>query len=163
MGGGTAGGLWRYQQWSPSWILTRTRNEVKTARNGNFLCSTWKVTKSTLHDFSQKICFHCWNMLKKKKVFSPKNGLTTCHLWHHISYHSNWPSIKLSQNVRKGWTNSYWKRRLLMFYPLGKKLRKTLGEGGSHWHQPPTSPLPPPPLDVQGLPVRNCVIIFHYA
>ena len=66
-----------------------------------------------------------------KKIFSPKNGLTPCYLWHHITYHSNWPSIKLSQNVRKGWTNSYWKRRLLMFYPLGKKLRKTLGEGGS--------------------------------
>ena len=145
MGGGTAGGLWRHQQWSPfwppSWILTRTRNEVKTARNGNFLCSTWKVTTRALCMILARrftfIAERSW-----KKVFSPKNGLTTYYLWHHISYHSNWPSIKLSQNVRKGWTNSYWKRRLL-FYPLGKKPRKTLGEGGSHWHQPPSPPPPP--------------------
>ena len=35
-----AGGPWRHQQWSPSWplswILSRIRNQVKTARNGNF-------------------------------------------------------------------------------------------------------------------------------
>ena len=36
MGGGAAGGLWRHQQWSPSWILPRIRNQVKTARNGDF-------------------------------------------------------------------------------------------------------------------------------
>ena len=40
MGDGAAGGLWRHQQWSPSvppsWILPRIRNQVKTARNGNF-------------------------------------------------------------------------------------------------------------------------------
>ena len=36
MGGGAAGGLWRQQQWSPSWlpfwILPRIRNQVKTSR-----------------------------------------------------------------------------------------------------------------------------------
>ena len=32
MGGGAAGGLWRHQQWSPSWILPRIRNQVKTAK-----------------------------------------------------------------------------------------------------------------------------------
>ena len=37
MGGGTAGSLYRHQQWSPSWILPRIRNQVKTARNSNFL------------------------------------------------------------------------------------------------------------------------------
>ena len=26
MGGGAAGGLWRHQTWSPSWILSRIRN-----------------------------------------------------------------------------------------------------------------------------------------
>ena len=31
-----AGGLWRHQQWSPSWILPRIRNQAKTRRNGNF-------------------------------------------------------------------------------------------------------------------------------
>ena len=34
--------------------------------------------------------------------------------------HSNWPLLNLSQNVRGGWTNSYWNRQVLMFYPLGK-------------------------------------------
>ena len=34
--------------------------------------------------------------------------------------HSNWPSLSSSQNQREGWTNSYWKRQVLMFYPLGK-------------------------------------------
>ena len=55
--------------------------------------------------------------------------------------HSYWPSLNLSQNVRKGWTTSHWKSQVLMFYPLGKKkLRKTL----EWWH--PTSPPPPAPL-----------------
>jgi len=48
MGGGAVGGLWRHQHWSPSWqpswILSRIRNTVYTARNGNFLCFTWKIT-----------------------------------------------------------------------------------------------------------------------
>ena len=39
--------------------------------------------------------------------------------------HSNWPTLNLAQNVREGWTNSYWKRQVLMVYPLEKKLRKT--------------------------------------
>ena len=29
MGDGDAGGLWRHQQWSTSWILPRIRNQVK--------------------------------------------------------------------------------------------------------------------------------------
>ena len=65
--------------------------------------------------------WHCWrpvtlptmvdilaaSLLKEveKNVFSPKNGLTTCYLWGHILCHSNWPSLNLSQNVLKGWTN----------------------------------------------------------
>ena len=36
MGGGATGGLWRHQQCPPSWILPRIRNQVKTARSGNF-------------------------------------------------------------------------------------------------------------------------------
>ena len=40
MGVGAAGGLWRHQQWSPSWLpswsLERIRNQVKTAGNSNF-------------------------------------------------------------------------------------------------------------------------------
>ena len=30
----------RHQQWSPSWILPRIRNQVTTMRNGDFLCLT---------------------------------------------------------------------------------------------------------------------------
>ena len=37
MGGGTVGGLSRHQTWSPSWILSRVRNQVKTVRIKNFL------------------------------------------------------------------------------------------------------------------------------
>ena len=44
-GGGTAGDLWRHQKWSPSWILLRIRNQVKTAKNGDFLCLWWKITQ----------------------------------------------------------------------------------------------------------------------
>ena len=42
MGSGATGGLWRHQKWSQSWILPRIRNQVKTARNGNFLSLTYK-------------------------------------------------------------------------------------------------------------------------
>ena len=31
MGGGAAGGPWRHQQWSSSWILPRIRNQVNIA------------------------------------------------------------------------------------------------------------------------------------
>ena len=107
MGGGAAGGLWRHQQWSPSWILPRIRNQVKTATNNDFWSFTW-----TLHDFRLKIHFYCWKKLKEH-VFSPKNGLTTCGL---SRYHSNWPSLNLSQKVRERWTNRFWKRQVLMFF-----------------------------------------------
>ena len=47
MDGGAAGVLWRYQQWSPSWlpslILLRIRNQLKTARNDIFLCLQWTL------------------------------------------------------------------------------------------------------------------------
>ena len=39
-------------------------------------------------------------------------------------YHRNWSLLNLPQNVREGWTNSYWKRQVLMFYPLGKNSEK---------------------------------------
>ena len=58
--------------------------------------------------------------------------------------HSNWPSLNLSQNVRKGWTNSYWKRQVLMFYPLEKNSKKPYGGGGIHL------PSPPPPCTSEG-------------
>ena len=54
--------------------------------------------------------------------------------------HSNWPSLNLSQSVREGWMNSYWKRQVLMFYPLGENSQKP------YWGHPP--PLPPPCIRV---------------
>ena len=70
-------------------------------------------------------------------------------------YHTNWPSLNLSQNVREGWRNSYWKRQVLMSYPLGKKLRKTLVGGGGGG----APPGPPPPQ----LTVRlNCTSEGYY-
>ena len=33
-----------HQQWSPSWILPRSRNQVKTLRNGHFWCLHKKIT-----------------------------------------------------------------------------------------------------------------------
>ena len=135
MGGGAAGGLWRHQQWSlswpPSWILPRIRNQVKAARNSIFVLYMKNNTSiNTLQAFSHKIYHYCWKKLKKY-VISPKIGLFSCYLWRLSRNHSNWPSLNVSQNLRKGWTNSYWKRQVLMFYPLGKKLRETSwGEGG---------------------------------
>ena len=70
MGGGAAGGLWRHQQWSPSWILPRIRNQVKTATNDIFLFYMKNNTyMNTLHDFSHTIYFYGWKKLKKH-VFS---------------------------------------------------------------------------------------------
>ena len=96
---------------------------------------------STVYDLGHKIYFYCWKKLKNM-YFHHKLA------WPSATYdvisrnQSNWPSLNLSQNVREGWTNSYWKRQVLMFYPLGRKLRKTL------WGW---DPLPPPSLCVRGL------------
>ena len=47
--------------------------------------------------------------------------------------HSNCLSLILSQNVREGWTNSYWKRQVLTFYPLGKTNSGKPYGGGGGW------------------------------
>ena len=44
--------------------------------------------------------------------------------------HSNWSSLNLSQNLLKGGANSYWKRQVLMFYPLGKNSETLYGGWG---------------------------------
>ena len=71
--------------WPPSWILPRIRKQVETARNGNVLCLTWKIT----HKWALCIILpqDLLLLLKKveKHVLSLKNGLTTCYVWHHIS------------------------------------------------------------------------------
>ena len=112
VGGGAAGGLWRHQQWSPSWlpswILPRIRNQVKTAGNSNFC--------DGLILFLKKV---------EKTCISPKIGLTNCTFDVISRNHSTWPSLNLSQNLREGWTNSYRKRQVLMFYPVRKLLIRT--------------------------------------
>ena len=61
---------------------------------------------------------------------------------------TNWPSLNLFQSLREGWTNSYWKRQVLIYYPLGKNSEKPYG-GGIHL-------LPhPSPLYVRGLKCKG--------
>ena len=93
----------------------------------------------------------------KKHVFSPKNGLTPATYYVIYHNHSNWPSLNLSQNVPEGWTKSYWKRQVLMFYALEKKLRKTLWGGGGGGINPKT--LVPP--RVKTVKIIIFVIIAH--
>ena len=61
---------------------------------------------------------------------------------------TNWPSLNLFQSLREGWTNSYWKRQVLIYYPLGKSSEKPYGG----WHPPPS---PPSPLYVWGLKCKG--------
>ena len=95
-----------------------------------------------MHDFSRKIYFYCWKKFKKKMYFHPKMT------WPPATYdvisqnHSNCLSLSSSQNVCKGWMNSYWKRQVLMFYPLGKKLKKP-SRGAGKCHTPPPPPHSP--------------------
>ena len=91
-----------------------------------------------MHDFSRKIYFYCWEKLQKNMYFHPKMA------WPPAAYdvisqnHSNCLSLNSSQNVCKEWMNSYWKRQVLMFYPLGKNSKKpSSGAGGCHNPPPP--------------------------
>ena len=134
MGCGGAGGLFCHQQWSPSWppswILPRIGNQVKTARNSNFLCFTWKITHKwalcmILAATFAFIVERSWQNM----YFHPKMAWPLANYDVISCNYSNWPSLNLSQNVREGWTNSYWKRQVLTFYPLGKNSEKPYGEG----------------------------------
>ena len=78
---------------------------------------------SILHDFSHKIYFYCRKKFKKY-VFSPKLAWPPVAYDVITRYHSNWPSLNLSQNVCEGWMNSYWKRQNLTFYDLGENAEK---------------------------------------
>ena len=71
--------------------------------------------------------------------------------------HSNWPSLNLAQNLREEWTNGYWKRQVLLFYPLRKKKNSEKPYGG--WHPAPSAP---PPLYVRGLIVSG-LLSFWFA
>ena len=123
--GGDVGGLWRHQQWSPSWILPKLRNQVKTARNKFFLCFTSKITHKWTFCFTLATRFtfifeRSWkNMYFYSKMACPPPTHDV------ISRNDrNWPSLNLTQNEREGWTNSYWKHQVVMFYPLGENSEK---------------------------------------
>ena len=58
--GGTAGGLWRHQTWSPSWILSRIRNQVKTVRINNFLRLSCKIITQGVQGLSERCVLSIW-------------------------------------------------------------------------------------------------------
>ena len=87
----------------------------------------------------------------KNMYFNPKMAWSLATYDDISRNRRNWPLLNLSQKVRHGWTNSYWKRQVLMFYPLGKKLRKTLR---GWWHPPP----PPLPRTSVVRPVRSILL-----
>ena len=79
MAGGAAGGLWWHQQWlpswPPSWNLPRISNHVKTARNGDFLCLTSKITHK------QALCM----ILATRFTFIVEKTCTFTQKWlHHL-------------------------------------------------------------------------------
>ena len=69
--------------------------------------------------------------------------------------HSNWPSLNLSQNVCKGWANSYWKRQVLIFYALGKIQKNLMGWLPISSHHPPCTS--------EGLKEENVVNYFEFS
>ena len=109
-GCGATGGLWRHQQWSPSWILPRIRNQVEAARNGDCFVLDMKNNTyiNTLDDFSHKIYFYYSKKLEKHHLY-----LHIKMAWPPATYDvifrnpRNWPLLNLTQNVPEGWTNSY--------------------------------------------------------
>ena len=129
MGGGATGGLWRHQQWSSSWppscILPRIRNQVKTARNVEFLCLAWEIT----HKWALCLILATRFTFLLKKV-GKKHDFHSKMAWTPPTYdvisrnHRNWPLLNLTQNAREGWMNSYWQNQVPMFYPLGENSDK---------------------------------------
>ena len=68
--------------------------------------------------------------------------------------HSNWPSLNVPQNLREGWTNSYWKRLVVMIYPTGKNSEKPDGRRGT---STPSHPLVRPRVKMTKSVTANCV------
>ena len=109
--------------------------EIRLKSREMVLCM--KNNTLTLNDFSHKIYFYYWKKLQKH-VFSPKLAWPPATYDVISSNRSNWPSLHLSQNVHKGWMNSYWKCHVLMFYPLGKNSEKPYRGGGGGASTAPT-------------------------
>ena len=76
---------------------------------------------STLYDFSHNIYFYCWKKLKKHYLYFHSKMAWPPPTYEVISRSPrNWPLLNLTQNAPVRWTNSYWTRQVLMFYPLGE-------------------------------------------
>ena len=67
-------------------------------------------------------CLKSW----KKMYFHSKMAWPPLLITSYLVTIQNWPSLNVTQIEAKEWTNSYWKHEVLILYPLGKKLRKTL-------------------------------------
>jgi len=99
-----------------------------------FFCA-WHVKNHINKHFAS---FHPQALLLLLKEVEKTGIFTQKWLDHLITYdvisrkHSNWPSLNLSQNVREGWTNSYWRKEKAQKNPRG---------GGA----------PPPPPYVRGV------------
>ena len=110
--------------------FSKIRNKVKTVRNGNFLCFTWKITHK------QALCMILATRFTfivernwKNMYFHPKLPCPPATYVVISRNDSNWPSLNLSQNVGEGWTNSYRKRQALILYPLRKNSEKSYRGG----------------------------------
>ena len=112
VGGEAAAGLWRLQQWSPSWILSRIRNHVKTSWNGDFLSLRWKITHKQALRVILATRFICIvkKKIKKNMYFHSKVAWAPPSYDVLSRYHRKWPSLNSTQNAREGWKNSYWKQ-----------------------------------------------------
>ena len=128
MGGSAAGGLWRLQQWSPSWVLSRIRNQVKIMRNGKFCAFHWLcMISATRFTF---IVERSW----KNMYFHPKLAWPPATDNAISRNHSNWLSLNLSQNLRKVWANSSW--NWFNLYSDWFNLYKFSWEGSLLWSRP---------------------------
>ena len=93
---------------------------------------------STLHDFSHNIYFYCWKKLKKHYLYFHSKMAWPPPTYEVISRSPrNWPLLNSTQNAPVRWTNSYWTRQVLMFYPLRENSDQQNLRG---WHQLPLAP-----------------------
>ena len=134
VGGEAAAGLWRLQQWSPSWILSRIRNHVKTSWNGDFLSLRWKITHKQALRVILATRFIC---IVKKKL---KKTCTFTHKWleHLLVMTSYLVTIE---------SDHHWIR-----LKMRARDERTATENREGCHPTlPIPPPPPPPLYVRGL------------
>ena len=84
----------------------------------------WRISGNSLVSTRSQYLLLLLKEVKKKCISGPKLARPLATYDAIARNHSNWPSLNLSQNVREGWMNSFWKRQVLMFYPLGRNSEK---------------------------------------